>query len=168
MRRGFTLLEVLVASALLAMLVTILTMIFNQSSIAWTTGTAAVAGLGETRQKIAIYRGEAENAIFGGENDTKVLKVTSVWSADDENGNASGSNVLRNRRPLTETFINTQAKPNRTDLEDPGAANAGAKDIAGADTSGRVTYIVGVTSWGPDGDAGGWDNITTMPEEEVE
>ena len=33
-RRGFTLLEVLVASALLAMLVSILTMIFNQSSIA--------------------------------------------------------------------------------------------------------------------------------------
>ena len=32
---GFTLLEVLVASMLLAMLITILTMVFNSSSIAW-------------------------------------------------------------------------------------------------------------------------------------
>ena len=47
MRRGFTILELLVASLLLGMLVTILTMIFNQSSIAWRTGVAGVADLDE-------------------------------------------------------------------------------------------------------------------------
>ena len=42
-RNGFTLVEVLVASLLLGMLVVILTMVFNQSSIAWRTGKASVA-----------------------------------------------------------------------------------------------------------------------------
>ena len=42
MKRGFTILEMLVASLLLGMMVTVLTMIFNQSSIAWRTGIAGV------------------------------------------------------------------------------------------------------------------------------
>ena len=37
-KNGFTLLEILVASMLMAMLITILTMVFNSSSIAWNTG----------------------------------------------------------------------------------------------------------------------------------
>ena len=45
MKKGFTILELLVASLLLGMLMTILTMIFNQSSIAWRTGVAGVADL---------------------------------------------------------------------------------------------------------------------------
>ena len=44
-RNGFTLLEVLVASVLMGMLVTILTVIFNQSAIAWRTGKAGVADM---------------------------------------------------------------------------------------------------------------------------
>ena len=47
---GFTLLEVLVASILLGMLVTILTMVFNSSSIAWRTGKASVAEMGDVRK----------------------------------------------------------------------------------------------------------------------
>ena len=43
---GFTLLEVLVASMLLAMLITILTMVFNSSSIAWSTGKAKSYAVG--------------------------------------------------------------------------------------------------------------------------
>ena len=42
MRRGFTILELLVAALLLGMLVTVLTMIVNQSSIAWRTGVAGL------------------------------------------------------------------------------------------------------------------------------
>ena len=41
MRKGFTILELLVASLLLGMLVTIMTQIVSQSSIAWSTGTLA-------------------------------------------------------------------------------------------------------------------------------
>ena len=63
MKKGFTLLEVLVASLLLGMLVTILTMVFNQSSVAWRTGTAGVADLDEQRQKIAMWHSEADAAL---------------------------------------------------------------------------------------------------------
>ena len=45
MKKAFTVLELLVATMLLAMLVTILTMIFNQSSVAWTIGIASLTGL---------------------------------------------------------------------------------------------------------------------------
>ena len=62
MKRGFTILELLVASMLLGMLVTILTMLFNQSSIAWRTGVAGVADLDEVRTNVAELRDEADNA----------------------------------------------------------------------------------------------------------
>ena len=61
LKSGFTVLELLVASLLLSMLVTILTMIFNQSSIAWRTGTAIVEELGDVREKIAVCREEADD-----------------------------------------------------------------------------------------------------------
>ena len=50
---GFTLLEVLVASMLLAMLITILTMVFNSSSIAWTMGKAGVADMATVRNNLS-------------------------------------------------------------------------------------------------------------------
>lgn len=160
MRRGFTLLEILVASALLAMLVTILTMIFNQSSIAWSTGTAAVAGLGDVRQSIALYHTEAENTIFSDNTSPGALKVTSVW-AEDGSGLKTGTEAART---LTKTFVKTA--PTRDDLKDPGASNAGEQTVSGANPKGGETYIVGVTSWGPDGEPS-WDDISTMPEEVV-
>ena len=46
MKKGFTILELLVASLLLGMLMTILTMIFNQSSIAWRTRSARSVSCG--------------------------------------------------------------------------------------------------------------------------
>ena len=162
MRRGFTLLEVLVASSLLAMLVTILTMIFNQSSIAWTTGTAAVAGLGDARKSIATYQLEADNTILNSESSPKALKITSVW-AEDGSGLKTGDDAART---LTSVFEKEQ--PDRTDIEDPSPDTAGVKNsIGGATAAGRDTYIVGVTSNGPDGMPGTWDDITTMPEEVV-
>ncbi len=52
-RDGFTLIEVLVASLLLSMLVVILTMVFNQSSIAWRTGKASVSQMDEMRRELS-------------------------------------------------------------------------------------------------------------------
>jgi len=160
MRRGFTLLEVLVASALLAMLVSILTMVFNQSSIAWSTGTAAVAGLGNVRQSVALYHNEAENTVLSdGAGSARPLLVTSVWSDD-------GNSVLKETgRTLSTSFVNTA--PEAEDLADPGSSGAGVESVSGADARGRQSFIVGVTSWGPDGDPGTWDDISTLPEEVV-
>jgi prepilin-type N-terminal cleavage/methylation domain-containing protein len=61
MKKGFTIIELLVASLLLGMLVTILTMIFDQSSIAWRTGIAGVADLDDVRNDVAEIRDEADN-----------------------------------------------------------------------------------------------------------
>lgn len=62
MKRGFTILELLVASMLLGMLVTILTMIFNQSSIAWRIGKQGVSDLGDARYTIGFVREMSDNA----------------------------------------------------------------------------------------------------------
>ena len=61
MRKGFTILELLVASLRLGMLVTILTMMFNQSSIAWRTGVAGLLDMDEVRDNVAAVRDEADS-----------------------------------------------------------------------------------------------------------
>lgn len=163
-RPGFTLLEMLVASSLLAMLVTILTMLFSQSSIAWSTGTAAVSGMSDVRKAISGYQLEAENAIMNDEATPVPLKVTSIW-ADDGTGLKTGSDAKRTLSKRSESWLK---KPTETDLADPLTSNAGdVPSITGNSSAGRDTYIVGVTSWGPDGKPGTWDDITTMPEEVV-
>ena len=154
MRRGFTLLEVMVASLLLAMLVTILTMIFNQSSIAWTTGTASVAGLGDVRRDMSKVGFQADNAL---ETDGSLagLQVVTLW---DPNG--SGVRTDTQGRAVDRNGL---TNPQMREPYPGGTLPAGS-----ASTDGKDTYIVGVTSWGPDRKTGGdhtWDDITTMPEE---
>ena len=63
MKKGFTLIELLVASLLLGLLVSILTTIFSQSSIAWSTGTAGVVDLDETRRDMAALQASADMLI---------------------------------------------------------------------------------------------------------
>ena len=63
MRKGFTILELLVASLLLGMLVTIMTQIFSQSSIAWSTGTAGVVELDDARRDMAALQVKADALI---------------------------------------------------------------------------------------------------------
>ena len=157
MRRGFTIIEVLVATMLLAMLVTILTMIFNQSSIAWSAGMASVTSLGDTREEISIYANESEEALLDDAGST-VVRLTSVW---DENGNG----LRTDGRTLRTDF----EKPvDRNDLDDPRSDER--IDVSGGNAAGRDTFLVGVHSYGPDGKTGGdysWDDISTLPEEIV-
>ena len=155
MRRAFTLLEILVATMLLAMLVTILTMIFNQSSVAWTVGMASLVGMDDVRKSDAAYAAEADNAIRRDGSGGNTLRVASVW-ADDGSGLRAGG------RTLSEGTKTISA----TELDDAGAAGQSPAVGSGA-AQGRASYIVGVTSWGPDGMQGTWDDITSMPEEVV-
>ena len=163
-RPGFTLLEMLVASSLLAMLVTILTMLFSQSSIAWSVGTASVSGMSDIRKTISIRQFEAENTILNDEATPKPLMVTSIW-AENGDGLKKGDEA---KRSLSNTGW-LDGEPDASDLADPTTESAGAVGpISGNGSQGRDTYIVGVTSWGPDGKPGTWDDITTMPEEVVQ
>lgn len=157
MRKGFTILELLVASLLLGMLVTILTMLFNQSSIAWRTGTAGVAEMDEVRDNIAEIREEADNLIVSGK---KVGRITSLWLPD-------GS--------LRERAISVKgAEEDDSDVivllktVDENTTQAQMKSVAmGQGESGKSfkTYTVGVTSKGPNGALGDYDDITSWPDE---
>lgn len=80
MKRGFTILEMLVASLLLGMLVSILTMLFTQSSISWRTGAATVTDLDEVREKIGALKEESDNIYIW--ND-EVNRIVGLW---DEKG----------------------------------------------------------------------------------
>ena len=162
MKRGFTILELLVASLLLGMLMTILTMIFSQSSIAWRTGTAVVADLDDVRDNIAEVREEADNAyvwdnkihrVLGLWNDQGQLRQR-AWDVGTESGNTANTAAFLQSRGgnITDT----------SDLKD-------FKQPIDVSTSGGYgklkTYTVNVKSMGPNGVLGDYDDIWSDPDD---
>ena len=160
MKKGFTIIELLVASLLLGMLMTILTMIFNQSSIAWRTGMAGAVDMDEVRENIAEIREEADNAFaWGGQ----LYRITSVWGKDgnlrkracDAPGSGSDeadchAEYLRNRLSNL-----TNLKPNNFQLQSVGNGSARS----------AKTYTVNVMSAGPDKQFDTWDDIWSWPDD---
>ena len=165
MRRGFTILELLVASLLLGMLVTILTMIFNQSSIAWRTGVAGVADLDMVRQNLAEIREEADNIYIWNDKPHRLL---GLWD-DSQGGRVSlrtraidsdDSNATEDDRAL---LLTRQAAYLRDDVElrqfSPAFAGNG-------DGGGSIdTYTVNVMSAGPDKEFNTWDDVWSYPDD---
>lgn len=160
MKKGFTLIEVLVASVLLGMLVTILTMVFNQSSIAWRTGRAGTAELDRTRKVLAVTARQADNLLplpnigSPGAVGSEVGEVLSPWGV---NG------VMRKRafQKMGSTVLNKQ------DANDPTAgAWQEASTSAQSTTDSAKSYVVKVVSWGPDREPNTEDDISSMPEED--
>ena len=151
MKRGFTILELLVASLLLGMLVTILTMIFNQSSIAWRTGKASIDDLDAVRENISRVREEADGAfVYGG----KAYRVLGLW---DKDGN------LRHRAycDASDGTYGFRKLPTGTlellDESDAGQEGSVDRSMAG--------YTVNVMSAGPDRKFDTWDDIWSWPDE---
>jgi prepilin-type N-terminal cleavage/methylation domain-containing protein len=158
MKRGFTILELLVASLLLGMLVTILTMIFNQSSIAWRTGVAGVADLDQVRDNIAEVREEADNVFFHGSGGPR--RITGLWKKDGSlrtracdaaDTDAAYEIVVDELKGMNGNMTGEQISTVRVGS---GAAGKSMK-----------TYTVGVMSCGPDRKPDTWDDITTWPDE---
>jgi len=155
MKRGFTLLELLVASLLLGMLVTILTMIFNQSSIAWRTGVAGVADLDKVREKIASVREEADSIYVWG---SKMHRVISPW--DDDTGRlrdraVSATDSSEDAKILT--GISKDTKLDSIPRVVPVGSGSGGGSIK--------TWIVNVKSAGPNKEFGDWDDIWSYPDD---
>lgn len=157
MRRGFTILELLVASLLLGMLATILTMIFNQSSIAWRTGVAGVADLDKVRDNVAEVREEADNIFVHG---TKAYRITSLW---DKSGN------LRKRACSAGSSENADKIVLLTQVDGTMSGNQISTVFVGSEKKNDnddKSYTVGVTSLGPNADPDvDYDDITTWPDE---
>ena len=171
---GFTLIEILVASMLMAMLITILTMVFNSSSIAWSTGKASVAEMDEIRQKMSAASIAADNAVprVDANSPSDWGLLVSPWRAD-------GSLRRRGIVKMSESKVANQVWGSmRPDLDiqrgktgkgewvrktgnqlwttlKPGNVN-----ISG----GTKEYVVGVWSLGPDGRPNSGDDISTWPD----
>ena len=169
MRKGFTILELLVASLLLGMLVTILTMMFNQSSIAWRTGTAGVANLNATRRALGTFHdirddalpGLGDQSVSAGNSDNRTVKFRTMPLWDPN----VGENKLRTRRAFSIESSSMQwgTAPSFT-IND--AMTAAKKSIAGVGTGNDSSlYTVGVRSAGPNRQYGDEDDITTWPED---
>ncbi len=162
MKKGFTILELLVASLLLGMLVTILTMLFNQSSISWRTGVAGVSELSIVRENIAELREEADNAYVW--ND-EIHRIIGLW---DENGDlrkrawdvGSDEGGDRLNQALLLKSKASSTKDNRLrDFKDRIAIRGDSTD------STTPTYTVNVKSAGPDREFDTWDDIWSFPDE---
>ena len=81
LRHGFTLLEVMVASLLLGILVTALTMVFNQSSVAWRVGMAGVVNLNNTRSDLGKKHDNYDNILPGLTTDKVTKKEYMMYRA---------------------------------------------------------------------------------------
>ena len=160
-RNGFTLLEVLVASVLMGMLVTILTMIFNQSAIAWRTGKAGVADMTEAGRNLARIHAMADSVLpyTGGEN----YCVVSPWN-DSRSDSATKFNTRGIRRAgamengvagISGSFY----------ANDAGKGSWYRTGLGNPDMNGGRAYIVGVRSAGPDRKWDTEDDISTWPDE---
>lgn len=150
MKKGFTILELLVASMILGIVLLALTSLLNQSQISWRTGVAAVADLAEVRENIAIVRDEADRAVpyegqlrmlVGVFDDNDQLNHR-TWSVGDQSGSSA--------RMISAT------KPG-----DIGTVSVGT----GGEGTGSKNYIVNVMSCGPDREFGTWDDIWSCPDE---
>jgi len=159
-RAGFTLLEVLVASVLMGMLVTILTMIFNQSAIAWRTGKAGVADMTETERNLSRIHFMADNVLpYMGENYCAV----SPW--DDSSDSDSTTLHRRGVRKASELRKGLNAVSGNFGNADAGKSSWQRSGLGKPESESVGNFIVGVRSYGPDRRPDTEDDITTWPDE---
>ena len=166
MRKAFTILELLVASLLLGMLMTILTMIFSQSSIAWRTGTAIVADLDDVRTNIAELREEADNAYIW---DNKIHRLLGLW---DDNGNlrhrawdiGTEASDMANQAAYLKSRVGVSVTDN-TDIRD---FTVQADVSATGNFKKLNTYKINVKSAGTNKRFGDYDDIWSDPDDFID
>lgn len=166
MKKGFTILELLVASLLLGMLMTILTMIFSQSSIAWRTGTAIVADLDDVRTNIAEVREEADNAYIW---DNKIHRILGLW--DDQGNPRQRAWDVGTEGSKTENqaaFLQNRASASISDTSDIKDFKNPA-DVSASGGYGKInTYKINVKSSGPNRKLGDYDDIWSDPDDFID
>ena len=160
---GFTLLEILVASMLLAMLITILTMVFNSSSIAWSTGKATVAEMDDVRLRVSAVSIAADNAVPGIDVNNR-----DTWGFLVGPWEKTGKLRRRAIAPKT-TGDNYLVKPSLDSGKGSWMYNSGrlwaTLEPGSVRISGKAkSYAVGVWSLGPDGKENSGDDISTWPD----
>lgn len=167
-KSGFTLLEMLVASLLLGMLVTILTMVFNSSSIAWRTGKSGVAQLSMVRRQLSLVQYRADNLLprVDPSSESRIGYVVTPWCAEKKNGGA----FLRTR--AVQDASSVQCGFTRPDFSSLKSAKSSPgvnpwlpiTDLGSVKLGSAQSYTVGVLSFGPDGKRNTADDISTWPD----
>jgi len=166
-RRGFTVLELLVAALLLGMIVTTLTMVFNQSSIAWRTGTAGVSDLDDVRNALARLREEADN-LYLWDRGTPYRHLD-LW---DDRGNLR-DRAIDDSRPFGNTVDSDDQASYIRSNEPNGFTpfSTRQRDLSiiavgnGVGSKRINTYTVNVKSAGPDKEFGTFDDIWSFPDD---
>jgi len=154
MKRGFTVLELLVASLLLGMLMTILTMIFNQSSIAWRTGEAVTADFKEVCEKVSDVRYKADNVYVW---EGQAMCIRSVF--DD-------AGKLRTDRQISESFEGAGNWTPEVSANMQPRQSQGLSDAISSTSRSRANYVVNVMSCGPDRNRETrYDNVYSLPDD---
>ena len=158
-KKGFTLIEILVASLLLGMLMTILTMVFNSSAIAWRTGRASNAKMSLARRQLSYAQFLADNALPRiDQNSPSVTgRILGAW---DKKGEV--------RRRAVEVFSGFPFNLPSWDSQGSAGSSvpepwAQVNNIQMLQTQNGQGYLVGGHSWGPDGKEDTVDDIDTMP-----
>ena len=163
MKRGFTLIELLVASLLLGMLVMILTSIFSQSSIAWSTGLNGAADMRDARKEMSNLQRTADTLLDG--NGTRTQSLFTNGSGDNTKGDCFEGKYLNKRayetKPIADGY-NFQPTFDNMKTWTPISVGGAKKGGTGV-TRERKQYVVGVWSYGPDGEPHTWDDVTTWP-----
>ncbi len=161
-RLGFTLIEILVASLLLGMLMTILTMVFNSSAVAWRTGKASNSRMSLARRQLAYVQKLADDALprINPAQKSDTGHILGPW---DKKGDV--------RKRAVEVLPSGKfpfSLPNWAQASFNGGTTAPIEpwvkvsNIHSLQTDSGRSYLVGVRSQGPDkNDAG--DDIDTMP-----
>lgn len=149
MRRGFTLVELMVACVLLSMLMTALTLVFNQSAVAWRTGMAGVVNLQGTRREMGRVNEDRDAFLphVESKNDLK-WRVVSVF---DGTGALRTDRAVETGAPMGFSFADAE-KGNKIGLTGRGVGQSSS------------LFIIGVRSAGPDRKFDTDDDITTWPE----
>ena len=156
---GFTLIEILVASLLLGMLMTILTMVFNSSAIAWRTGRASNAMMSKARRQLSYAQYLADNALPRiGTAQSQTGRVLGAWDKNDRLRDRAVEIYPSGRFPFPLPTW-TQGSVGTSVPQPWQQVNRSIQLRA----DGGNTYIVGVLSWGPDGKQNTVDDINTMP-----
>ncbi|MGN0847620.1 MAG: type II secretion system protein [Kiritimatiellia bacterium] len=166
-KSGFTLLEMLVASLLLGMLVSILTMVFNSSSIAWRTGKAGVAQLSLLRRQLSFaqYRADSLLPRTSVDSPNQIGFVVSPWCTQRQNGEFLRTRAVQN---VTSSDLGFP-KPNFSDLRSDEASLSvlpwqQMTGLGSLRLGSAKSFTVGVLSYGPDGKRDTDDDISTWPD----
>ena len=162
---GFTLIEILVASLLLGMLMTILTMVFNSSAIAWRTGRASNAKMSLARKQLSYAQYLADNAVprIDQKSPSATGRILGAW---DNKGNVRkrAVEVFSNGKfPFNLPNWDSQSIPQKPASWTKAKPWAEVNNIQKLQTQNGQGFLVGVRSWGPDGKEDTLDDIDTMP-----